>query len=108
MTSRNLSSALRTGRIKENFRGRLVRLSYGRHWEWKGIEGKMHDLPWGGSEVIPRLIAAHFAEDYVKLLTGQDIVPDFLLGEGVSQSRWERKVGEWVYFIELRWEASDV
>jgi len=94
---------LRVGHIKGECNLREVRLAYGRNWVWKGAEGKMKDAPWGGVEVLGRVTAGHFAQRYIELLTGIKDYPGFLLGPEISFARWEAKIGEWVYFVELTW-----
>lgn len=107
------SCALRCGHATSNDRGREVLLTYGRRGGRTELgQGELfqvpHDLaPWGGSEILPRRMAAHFAEAYIKLLTGRDLSPDMLLGDGVSMTRWEAKIDNWVYFIELAWAIPD-
>ena len=94
---------LRVGHIKGECNLREVRLAYGRNWVWKGAEGKMKDTAWGGVEVLGRVTAGHFAQRFVEILTGQEDAPGLLLGPEVSFARWEAKIGEWVYFVELAW-----
>jgi hypothetical protein len=101
MSQKGISQSLRVGRVKPDFRNKLVKLTYGR-------SGGERDLfsgeTFGGCETLPRILAAHFAEDYVKLLTEQDLAPDFLLGEAFGFAGWERRIGSWTYFISLEWE----
>lgn len=108
MSAKGIPGGLRVGQVKGQCKHREVKLAYGRNWEWKG-GGRMEDGPWGGVEILPRVMASHFAQDFIRVLTGQEgkELPQMLLGEGIGSVRWERKIGEWVYFVSLEWAAGE-